>query len=125
MTPIEQALAKVRELQEAERKMTAAPFTLEDRDREDPFCIWTEKGPGYGLVAHVAPWCPPRKGWDEKYQETLANANGIVALRNAAPALLDLLEAVLTNFAFGGEPGYNERYVRMQAALAAFVEPKL
>lgn len=112
MTHIEAALAKVRALREAERKMTPGPWADETTNYQPP---------GY-------PRALIRFGDGFKFNEVIApnvlanDSAGIAALRNAAPPLLDLLGALLEEFLHGGAAGYNARYVRTQAALAAFVE---
>lgn len=42
--------------------------------------VWTDKGPGHGLVAHVAPHCPPMDGPALEQKE--ADARRIVACVN-------------------------------------------
>lgn len=68
-----------------ERERLAAgttPFPWIYPDGDD-FTIWTKDGSGHGIVAHVAPWCPPSPS-HLYYETTIANARLIAA----APALL-------------------------------------
>jgi hypothetical protein len=71
---------------------------------QNPFEIWTALGPGYGLVAHVAAYCPPREGADDHYQECVSNA----CLIAAAPDLLEAcrcMHKLLTDMGHGGLAG--------------------
>lgn len=129
MTPIERALAKVRALREAERKMTDPGWQYIPNTTLD---IWTKDGPGYGIVANVAPWCPPYEG--PALEQKRNDATGITALRNAAPEMLDLLEALLEQqkpdmesaikalLDLHDDSEYCKANKRVKAALAAFVE---
>jgi hypothetical protein len=62
-------------------------------DSGRPFIVWGPKGPGYGLVAHVAPWCPPTKqSQPELFEKCEANARLIAAAPDMYEALREELE---------------------------------
>lgn len=115
MTPIEAALARVRELREAERKMTEGKWLT---DPEHDQLVYVENDVTDGPIAscHYPPY-----GTDNV---------GIAALRNAAPTMLDLLEALLQREYVASDTGIDvERDARkkiaakkINEALAAFVE---
>ena len=75
-------------------KHTPGPWVIAD----NPYEVWTSKGPGYGLVAHCAPYCPPSLS-SEQGREFAANARLIAAAPDLLEALRNLIE---TARAFGG-----------------------
>jgi hypothetical protein len=64
-------------------------------DSGRPFIVWGPKGPGYGLVAHVAPWCPPTKqSQPELFEKCAANARLIAAAPDMYEALTRIRDRV-------------------------------
>lgn len=71
------------ELRRLSEKATPGPWevnTAHEYDKGKPWVIWGPKGPGYGCVANVVPYCPPAT--QEQEDEKEANANFIVACVN-------------------------------------------
>jgi hypothetical protein len=82
-------------------KFTPGPWSINTDPRYnngEPWDIWGPKGPGYGIVANVAPWCPPRPHHGD-YLTTKANANLIAA----APELYKALRYLVSAIDFEGE----------------------
>lgn len=133
MTPIDRALARIRELRQAERKMTPGPWEAEDpcdQACSSPFgCTpngCTERHPRQKRVLLSGPDVSEYDRdagvvIDEFVFENEGDAIGIAALRNAAPAMLDLLEALLGYVQYGWDDPRKEAE-KMRAALMAFVE---
>ena len=118
MTPIEQALAKVRELREAERKMTAAPVKVEP-------VIMAPHRDHFGGDRFPLQGNPDGTSRTYPLTEAYGNAEGFAVLRNAALAMLDLLEALLvqvTSHEYFPEGDLCSECDKTTAALAAFVE---
>lgn len=115
MTPIEAALARVRELREAEKRMTTGKWShcAENAKSLIDAGVYAD---GIRVATMTAPL-------SKLMRDKNTNAAGIAALRNAAPALLDLLEALLENHR--GTLGQTlDLGARAEVALAAFVEEK-
>lgn len=118
MTPIEAALARVRELREIEKRMTLRPwrsdmgFAGSDHLK---FLVRTDDGDGH-LIG---------RGPNNE-----VDTDGIAALRNAAEPMLDLLEALLeerqVRIAHWQRQHHEveSEFAAVNDALAAFVEGK-
>lgn len=138
MTPIEAALARVRDLREAERKMTKGNWELREvAHAETP---WSKRrvyrmeiiAPQftYGKRTHSRDICQILDYCE--WTDHPGNAQGIATLRNAAEPMLDLLEALLQREYVASDTGIDvERDARkkiaakkINEALAAFVEGK-
>ena len=131
VTPIDRALARVRKLREAEKRMTEGPWNIETpMGDEIPWVVQDASKPTYeweclAMFSGDGP-ITAKQGTD--------NAQGIAALRNAAPSMLALLEALLiTAYAPYGEGALNlldrdriklARRKKADAALAALLEAK-
>lgn len=129
MSPLDLALARVRQLREAEQKMTPQRWSVEfPMGEENPWIVEEGKASHeWDAVALFSGDGP----FTEK--QGIANAEGSAALRNAAPTVLGLLEALLATHpshrspgcwcGFGMASGFHEaRCARARAAIAAFVE---